>query len=92
MEIYWHFNCCNITIVATLFICCSNRHVIRRDHDDLPIISDERIKFINSCNNFFLLYSLTRVFVLGYRFIGKSKLTFAYFQLILFDIFFEILD
>lgn len=53
---------------------CGSRHVVRKDRDALPIVSDERRKIRNSlCINCFLLYSLTEVFLPGYRFIGKSK-------------------
>lgn len=42
------------------------------------------------CINCFLLYSLTEVFLPGYRFIGESKLMFAFAQLILFDLIFSL--
>lgn len=65
--------------------CCSSRHVIRKDHNVLPVGSSERRKIINSlCINCFLLYSLTNFFLPGYRFIGKGKSLFAFAQLILF--------
>lgn len=65
--------------------CYGTRHVVRKDHGALPTVSHERRKIINSlCINCFLFYSLTEVFLPGYRFIGKSKLMFAFAQLILF--------
>lgn len=97
-EVWEHIGIRTAAILSLLLLyssCYGSRHVVRKDHGALPTVSHERRKIINSlCINCFLFYSLTEVFLPGYRFIGKSKLMFAFAQLILFwfNIFFEIVD